>query len=365
MSAAEFLRDLIRIQALPGQEETLRERVLQEWRQLGFEDVHADAGGNALARVRGREPGAAWLLLTHLDHVHEGDPALWAHPPYEAVLAEGVIHGRGAVDIKGPLAAQTYALAALLAKGERPRSDVWIVAAAEEEVGGPGAAYLVAHPPGEIGAVIVAEPSGSQLMLGHRGVARVRVRLQGRAHHASLAIKNENPIFALAELLRRIEALTFPDFPVTGASTLTVTQLFTDSGSENLTPNTVTAILDWRFNEDDAYNRRVLAKLLEGLPAQGELSALWTPEYTPGFVTEPNDPLTLKVRPYAARFHAEPGVWRFATDGRYTANAGWPTVGWGPGNEGLAHTTKESVKVADIDAYSEALAELLLNESPS
>ncbi|MFK7604420.1 hypothetical protein ACI3L1_19755, partial [Deinococcus sp. SM5_A1] len=97
MSATDFLRDLIRIQALPGQEETLRERVLQEWRQLGFEDVQADAGGNALARVRGRELGAAWLLLTHLDHVHEGDPALWEHPPYEPVVRVGGAEGNHAL----------------------------------------------------------------------------------------------------------------------------------------------------------------------------------------------------------------------------------------------------------------------------
>lgn len=357
-----FLRDLIRVRAMPGEEQDIAERVVREWRELGFDEARTDGAGNALGLVRGREEGPAWLLLTHLDHVHEGDPALWTHPPFEAVLDDGRVWGRGAVDIKGPLAAQTYAVADLLARGERPRRDVWVAAVTLEEVGGEGAAHLVANPPGGIGGVIVAEPSGDRLMLGHRGVAHVRVRLSGRAHHASLALHDQNPMFALAELLRRVEALDLPTHPVVGRSTITPTQVRTDSGSENLTPNTVEVVLDWRSSESDEEMRATLRDLLEGLPASGELSAPWTPQNTPGFATPPEHPLAGVVLPYTA--HAEPGVWRFATDGRYTFAAGWPTVGWGPGDENLAHTTRESIGVDEVRSYAERLGRLLTTETP-
>ncbi|TSA82066.1 M20 family metallopeptidase [Deinococcus detaillensis] len=365
MTAANFLRDLIRIEALSGQEQALCDRVIAEWQHLGFDQAYRDDIGNAVGMVKGQEPGPAWLLLTHLDHVHAGDPAQWQHPPYEAVLENGSVHGRGAVDIKGPLAAQTYALAQLLGRGERPLNDVWITAPVQEETGGLGAAHFVTHPPAQMGAVIVGEPSNNQLMLGHRGVARLKVRFTGRAHHASLALNDENPIFALAEFLKRVQAKQFADYPVTGPSSLSATQIFTDSGSDNLTPNTVDVMLSWRYNESDAENRATLAELLAGLPAEGHLEEVWTPANTPGFATSPEHPLAQKVGRYAKRFHAEPGVWKFATDGRYTAREGWPTVGWGPGDQWLAHTTQEAILVEDLDAYSEALSALLLNERAS
>lgn len=358
-----FLRDLIRVRAMPGGEAEIASRVVREWQDLGFDAAYTDPAGNALGLVRGREGGPAWLLLTHLDHVHEGDPSLWAHPPFEGVLENGTVHGRGAVDIKGPLAAQTYALAGLLKAGQRPLRDVWIAAVTLEEVGGEGAAYLVKHPPAEIGAVIVGEPSNNQLMLGHRGVAHIHVTLRGTAHHASLSLK-DNPLYALAELLKRVEAVELPTHSVVGRSTLTPTQVVTDSGSENLTSNTATVTLDWRSSESEAEMRATLAELLKGLPAFGEVAPMWTPKNTPGFATERAHPLVAKVLPYTRRFHAEPGLWSFATDGRYTHAALWPTVGWGPGDEKLAHTTREAVAVADLEAHAGALSELLARETP-
>jgi len=360
--AVTFLQDLIRIRAMPGEEGELAARVVREWRTLGFDEAFVDAAGNAVGLVRGREAGPAWLLVTHLDHVHEGDVRLWPHDPFGGELVEGRVWGRGAVDIKGPLAAQTYALAALVGSGERPARDVWITAPVEEEVGGVGIAAFVQRPPAEFGGVIVGEPSGGRLMLGHRGVAHVHVRLMGRAHHASLGLRDENPLFALAELLRRVEALELPEHPVVGRSTLTPTQVTTDSGSENLTANVVQVVLDWRPSESDEVMRATLASLLEGLPAEAELAPLWSPQNTPGFATEPTHPLARKVLPYTGE--DGPGVWRFATDGRYTHAAGWPTVGWGPGDEGLAHTTRESIGVEEITDYVARLAKLLRSESP-
>ena len=361
MTVTDLLRDLICIRSMPGQEGELAAHVLAEWQALGFDEARTDAAGNALGLVRGEEVGPAWLLLTHLDHVHEGDPSLWAHPPFVGVLEQGTAYGRGAVDIKGPLAAQTYALANLLAAGKRPRRDVWLASVTEEEVGGVGAAYLVAHPPADMGAVIVGEPSGNRLMLGHRGVAHVQVTLRGTAHHASLALL-DNPLFALGELLRRVQALDLPAHPVAGQSSLTPTQIVTDSGSENLTSNTATLTLDWRGSESEAQMRGTLAELLNGLPATGEVAPRWTPKNTPGFAAEPDSPLAQKVLPYTQ--HPEPGIWSFATDGRYTAHAGWPTVGWGPGDQKLAHTTREAISVKDLEAHAAALAKLLAREAP-
>ena len=142
-----FLQDLIRIHALSEQEMEIGARVLLELEKLGFDAALRDEHGNIFGVVRGLEPGPAWLLITHLDHVHEGDLSLWTHPPYEAILEQDSvrgrwIHGRGAVDIKGPLSAQVYALGELLARGQRPQNDVVVAAFVQEETGGYGIARL-------------------------------------------------------------------------------------------------------------------------------------------------------------------------------------------------------------------------------
>jgi acetylornithine deacetylase/succinyl-diaminopimelate desuccinylase-like protein len=60
----------------------------------------------------------------------------------------------------------------------------------------------------------------------------------------------------------------------------------------------------------------------------------------------------------------EPGVWRFATDGRFTAARGIPTIGFGPGDENLAHTTLEHIDVSAMEFHIAVLSRFLLNHTP-
>src|SRR5688572_23770085 len=112
--AITFAQDLIRIPSLPGNEEQLAARVLAEFELLGFDEVWSDAVGNCFARVRGTADAPAVMLSSHLDAVDVGDPASWEHPPFAAIIEGGFLHGRGAMDIKTPLALQTHVAAAFL-----------------------------------------------------------------------------------------------------------------------------------------------------------------------------------------------------------------------------------------------------------
>ncbi len=371
-----FLQDLIRIHALPTQEQEIAKRVILEMQRLGFDHADTDPAGNVLGVVFGLERGPSWLLISHLDHVHEGDVSLWEYPPYQAELVDdgkyGVVHGRGAVDIKGNLAAHVYTLGEMLAQGKRPQRDVLIGAFVEEETGGQGIAEFMRSLQGhtltifernlEIGAAIIGEPSSNTVMLGHRGVARVQVTLHGTAHHASLALHQQNPMFALGTLLERLKTLELPEHPIVGRSSLTPTQVRCDSGSMNLTSNTVTLTLDWRFSETEAEMRETLEAVLEGLPAEYDLEPLWHPYNTPGFQIAPSHPLVQKLLEIA--HHKEPQIWRFATDGRYTFAAGIPSVGIGCGDSSLAHTTREKIEIAEILEYVGILTRLLEGETP-
>jgi succinyl-diaminopimelate desuccinylase len=369
-----FLKEILRLESRTGSESALAARVVMEMQHQNFDAAWVDQTGNALGLVRGSERGAATMLLTHLDHIDVGDLALWKYPPFAGVLEDGVVHGRGAVDIKGPLAAQLFALAGLLEQGLRPKHDVLLAMPVEEETGGRGMAQLLSDLPLvtplgllELGACVVGEPSGNKVMLGHRGVCRCTVRFHGRAHHASLALYSENPYFALAVFLERLRLLKLPSHPILGVSSISPTVIHADTSSNNLTPNTITLTLDWRTTlEDGAAVRRILEQLLEGLPASFVSYDDWTSGVdgvkNPGFMTEPNHGLVTGLHSVrdGVLGASETGIWQFATDGRWAHKAGIPCVGFGPGAEELAHTTKECIEVVQLEDHVRVLQKFLL-----
>jgi succinyl-diaminopimelate desuccinylase len=381
VSVVTFLQDLIRIQSLPKQESNIAARVLIEYRKLGFDEAWKDHYGNVFGLVRGIEAGAGWLLLTHLDHVDVGDPAQWQHPPFAGILEDGVVHGRGAVDIKGPLAAQTYTLSKILERKLKPKRNVILCVPAEEETGGEGIAFVTAnlpietpqHEKLEIGACIVGEPSSNRVMLGHRGICRSTVSFHGRAHHASLALKDENPHYQLAQFLTRLYHLELPSHAILGSSGISPTVIRADTISDNLSPNRIDLTIDWRTTSETGEDvRQILTKLIEGLNASFSSYDDWQGGAdgikNPGFYTEPDQPDVLALQKTLLEFQPntpEPGVWNFATDGRYLHHAGIACVGFGPGNQDLAHTTKEQIRVVELELYMQVLEKFLLENAPS
>ncbi len=143
--AVEFAADLIRIPGPPGGEERVARRVVEEMRRLGYDRAWTDAAGNAIGVIRGRRESAPVMLSCHLDVVDPGDRAGWQHDPYGGVVADGWLHGRGAMDIKGPLALQTYAAARFVE--DRPAGDLVVAHTVLEERGGWGMDHLLCSVP--------------------------------------------------------------------------------------------------------------------------------------------------------------------------------------------------------------------------
>ena len=380
VSVAAFLQEILRLESRSGDEARLAARVVLEMQNLGFDAAWIDETGNALGLVTGLERGDGVMLLTHLDHIDVGDLSLWPHPPFAGVLEAGVLHGRGAVDIKGPLAAQIYTLATMLKTGERPKRDVLIAMPVLEETGGAGMAALmqklpIPTPLGDftLGACIVGEPSSNRVMLGHRGVCRCTISFHGRAHHASLGLTGDNPHFALAKFLTRLETFQPLAHEILGSSSLTPTVIHADTGSNNLTPNRIDLTLDWRTTTETVADvRSTLETLLDGLPATFTSFEDWHGSEQgikhPGFVTQPDHPLVTQLQQAVTRAipgSLEPSIWRFATDGRFSHAQGIPTVGFGPGDENLAHTTRERIAVSQLEAHIEALAAFLTSYAPA
>jgi acetylornithine deacetylase/succinyl-diaminopimelate desuccinylase-like protein len=204
-NAVGFAQDLIRIPSPSGSEEAVARRILEEMRALGFADVRLDRAGNAIGVIRGSGKAPSVLLNSHTDVVAAGDPAEWEVPPFTGEVRDGFLHGRGAMDIKGPLALQTYAAAAMAGEAE---GDVWVAHTVFEERGGLGMKVLMEDGKVRPGAVIIGESTHGDICIGHRGRAELEVVLQGLAGHASAPERARNALALLPGALDAVDRIS-------------------------------------------------------------------------------------------------------------------------------------------------------------
>lgn len=380
--AMEFAAELISIPSLSGEEGGVAARILEELRALGFDEAWTDRAGNVIARVAGTGGAPPVMLSSHMDVVDVGDPGGWRHPPYGGVVADGCLHGRGSMDVKGPLAIQLYAAARFV--DERPVGDILTVFSVYEEKGGWGMMYLMETAGLRPGAVILGEATGGDLCTGHRGHAELAVEIHGRAAHASTPERGRNPNHVLPHVLLALGQLSErqPRDPILGRATLTPTVIESWPKSGNVIPDRVRITLDMRvlpgWNEDEALEeiRAALAAAVpemdgvavEVLPGRASHRA-WTgwedlhSNFTPGYLLRDDHPVVQAaaeaVRQATGR---EPRLrqWKFGTDGGHTCGThGVPTIGFAPGREELAHTNRERLDLDSARAAFEAYPALI------
>ncbi len=363
----DFLQRLVRTQSLPGREGEIARLVEGEMGRLGFHEVERDDVGNVVGLCKGQGNAPDMMFNTHLDHVDVGDPKAWPHPPYAAEICRDRVWGRGTVDIKGPLAAQVYGVGSLIADGLRPPGNIFVTAVVQEETGGLGARHLITHlkPP----LVVVGEPSCCEVRRGHRGRTELILHVKGRSAHASIPEKAVNPLEVVARFVLGLKDLKMGEDRDLGSSTVAPTLVRTDQTSSNVTPGEVWLACDCRTtpNENALDIREKLNALVERCliaGASAELKPAMRDEtsYTgmrrvfpaehPPFLLpcdHPSVSTALEILRNAIDVKKASGVWRFATDGGHFARAGQTVVGFGPGDDTLAHTVGESVEISEIE----------------
>ena len=165
-----------------------------------------------MARIPGRGDGPTLLFLSHTDVVL-ADAAEWTADPFGGELRSGEIWGRGALDMKGQVAASAVAIASLAREGFEPAGDLIFAATADEEVGaGFGAQWLCeTHPDAVRCDYLINEGSGERLELGgmpfymcsvaEKMSAPFRLRVRGRSGHASMPGIADNALVKAAPLI--------------------------------------------------------------------------------------------------------------------------------------------------------------------
>ena len=370
-NALTFARDLVRIPSLSGQEGAVAERIRTEMDALGFRDLRIDEVGNVVGRILGSGGAPPVLLNCHTDVVAEGDPAEWEHPPFGAEVSGGFLHGRGAMDIKGPLALQTYAAAALAG---RAHGDVIVAHTVFEERGGLGMNHLLESGGVAPGAVVLGEATQGDICIGHRGRGEVEVVLRGLAGHASAPDRAHNALDLVGDVLAAVQDLARrqPQDPVLGRASLVATGVDVVPETRNVIPDRVTVVIDWRVLPDTGSEamtsqvKEAIASRVGGLPEGFGVSVDMAQErqvtftgisfdrslFSPGFLMDPTDPLVVAAAAAVGRRgEAGPATirpWTFATDGGWSRGVfGIPTVGFAPGEERFAHTNRERLDIEE------------------
>jgi acetylornithine deacetylase/succinyl-diaminopimelate desuccinylase-like protein len=217
----DLLQRLIRIDTTnPPGNETAAAELLREYLEANGVacELYAKepARANFVARLRGGD-GPTLALLSHTDVVL-ADPAEWERQPFGGELVDGVVWGRGALDMKGQVAASAVALASLARDGWKPAGELVFVAAADEEFGvGVGLQWLVdAHPEAVRADYALNEGAGDRIEIGGRAFyicstaekmsAPFVIRVHGRSGHASMPGIADNALLKAAGLAQRIGA---------------------------------------------------------------------------------------------------------------------------------------------------------------
>jgi acetylornithine deacetylase/succinyl-diaminopimelate desuccinylase-like protein len=224
----DLCRDLIRIDSSnpTSNERKAAEYVAEKLAEVGIEPtiIESEPGrSSVLARLEGADPSRDALLIHgHLDVV-PADPSEWSVPPFAGEVVDGMLYGRGAVDMKDMDAMILSVVRNLARTGTKPPRDVVLAFLADEEAGGAkGAHWLVDHRPelfegcteavSEVGGFSVTVAEDQRLYLiqtAEKGMAWMRLTARGRAGHGSF-INDDNAVTALAEAVTRIGRHTFP-----------------------------------------------------------------------------------------------------------------------------------------------------------
>jgi acetylornithine deacetylase/succinyl-diaminopimelate desuccinylase-like protein len=228
--AASLLQELIRLDTVnpPGNESVAAEHLRGYLESNGVAcELYAKVPerANLVARIPGTDGGPRLLLLSHTDTVL-ADPREWQLDPWSGELRDGQVWGRGALDMKGQVAASAVAIASLAREGFTPAGDLIFAACADEEVGaGFGLQWLVeAHPEAVRAEYCVNEGGGDRLILDGRVFyvcstaekmsAPFRLTVHGRSGHASRPGIADNALVKAAPLVESLGA--FSDEPELG-----------------------------------------------------------------------------------------------------------------------------------------------------
>lgn len=324
---------------------------------------------NLYARYGTQAP--VFVIAGHTDVVPPGEAGRWSRDPFSGEIVDGVLHGRGACDMKGGLAAMaTAAIRFVRDNPDFPGSIAFLVTGDEEGPAVNGTVKLLqwAHERGErFDHCILGEPTsvselGDMMKIGRRGSLTCRLAVTGKQGHVAYPEQTVNPIRAIVKLLAALDASPLDaGTEFFGPSTLEFTTVDVGNPASNVVPAVARATINVRFN--DAWTPGTLeAEMRRRLDSAG-IAASYDAEFAPtnavSFLTKPGRFVTMAADAVRAETGMEP---KLSTTGG-TSDARFikdycEVVELGPVGKTM-HQIDEGVATADIEGLSRITRRLL------
>jgi len=362
---ARNLSKLVQIKSLSTEEKDVQLELKRQMEEARFDEVKIDGMGNVIGRIGN---GKKILAIDgHMDTVDMGNLNNWDFDPLGGEIKNGFVHGRGTVDQEGGPAAFITSGRILKELGFDKNLTIYFVGSVmEEDCDGLCWKYIIEEDGIKPDFAISTEPTNLNIYRGHRGRMEIHINFYGVSSHGSAPERGKNAIYMASKIAIEIEKLNehlaYDDF--LGKGSVTISEFTSESPSLCAVSDYARLHLDRRLTWGETKESAVkeIEQLIEGMNAKVEVIYYEEEAYTglkygmekyyPTWkIPEDHNVVQTGVRAFDNLFGKKPIIdkWTFSTNGVVINGIyGIPTIGFGPGNEVLAHAPNEKVAINDL-----------------
>ncbi len=357
----ELLRLLVETESVTGNEGKIVETLDGVFHSLGFRTLKTPSGC-ICGVLEGEEEGPTVLIDGHIDTVGIPNRERWTYDPFTLTSVDGRLYGRGTSDMKGGVSAAIAAASSLmpLKKGRL------VVACIVEEERFEGICAREVSALFNPDYVIIAESTHGRLNIGQRGRCEVLLKAGGKSCHSSNPEEGENAVFNAIKAIEAIETIAPGEHEILGKGIMVLTDIISvPYPGMSIVPEECRVTYDRRTLVGETgesvigpINRLLKEKNInaEASIAFGETvsytgNSLSSPRFFPAWCYSENDEIVKKSRAALedAGLFVGYGHYAFCTNGsHYGGEKGIPTIGYGPGEERLAHIVDEYIEESDL-----------------
>ncbi|MEI7229321.1 succinyl-diaminopimelate desuccinylase [Pectobacterium carotovorum] len=357
----ELAQQLIKRPSLSPNDEGCQALMIERLTAIGF-TVEAMDFGDTQNFWAWRGTGKTLAFAGHTDVVPSGDESHWQHPPFEPIIRDGMLYGRGAADMKGSLAAMVIAAERFVAAHPNHQGRLAFLITSDEEASAVNGTVKVVEAlmarNERLDYCLVGEPSsthvvGDVVKNGRRGSITANLRVHGVQGHVAYPHLADNPVHRAAPALNELIATEWDQgndfFPPT---TMQIANIQAGTGSNNVIPGELFVQFNFRFSTEltDVLIQQRVAELLDR--HQLNYTIDWKLSGQP-FLTARGELVDAVVNAVKHYNEVTPELLTTGgtSDGRFIARMGAQVVELGPVNTTI-HKVDECVSAADLQLLS-------------
>lgn len=370
-STLELAQQIIRIDSVTPDDKGCQDLLMQRLSSIGFENESMvfDDVTNLWSR-RGND-GPLLAFAGHTDVVPTGEPSNWKFPPFDASIEDGFLHGRGAADMKGSIAAFITACERFIENHPDHKGSIALLITSDEE--GPainGTVKVVETLEArneKIDWCLVGEPTsttkvGDVIKNGRRGSLGAELTIHGKQGHVAYPHLARNPVHLFAPALTELCSIEWDQgndfFP---ATTFQVSNINGGTGATNVIPGELHVMFNFRFSTEvtDGQLREKVEAILNKHNLDYTIN--WNLSGLP-FLTQPGElvnAIQAAIKDTCG-YETELSTSGGTSDGRFIAPTGAQVVELGPLNATI-HQVNECVAIDDLDKLSTIYEKILEN----